>query len=384
MKQTVLNLSILGAITFFCIFSSTKATAQNNVGIGTNTPDPTSSLEIVSNSKGILIPRLTAIQRLAITTPANSLLVYDTDSMCYFFYRQPSASWISLCSMSGGSSGSAGATGATGNTGTTGNTGATGLVGPTGFGTGTPGATGPTGDIGATGVAGATGVTGITGDTGATGAIGITGATGATGDVGPTGIAGTTGVTGDIGPTGAAGTTGAAGVTGATGDVGPTGAAGVAGTAGATGTTGPTGIIQKFHLYGTAGRLAVATATPTLQPGLTQTFTIAASSTVIVWATIGGRTTGTGNANYANVDMIVYLDGAFLPLGGWNRFQVTNPSTTNSFNTCAINTSFTLAAGTHTIELRTLRLAGSTSTVDIGGNATTDVNPGEMTILILN
>jgi hypothetical protein len=81
--------------------------------------------------------------------------------------------------------------------------------------------------------------------------------------------------------------------------------------------------------------------------------------------------------------MILYVDGAFIPAGGWNRFTTVNPSNTNSFNTGAINTMITLPAGTHTIELRTSRLSGSSS-VDIGGNATTDVNPGELTIMVLN
>ena len=98
--------------------------AQSNVGIGTNNPDVTSVLELLSNNKGFLVPRMTAIQRLAIVNPANSLLVYDTDSMCHFFYRAPSTSWVSLCA--GGSGG-----GGTGPTGTTGPAGANGTTGPT-------------------------------------------------------------------------------------------------------------------------------------------------------------------------------------------------------------------------------------------------------------
>jgi hypothetical protein len=351
----------LNALKIFLIIIATlgfsaKISAQDNVGVGTTTPDASAIMELLSANKGMLVPRMNTAGMLAIPAPANSLLIYNTDSMCYFFYRQPTTTWTSLCSGSGGGSG----------------------------------AVGPTGPTGAAGIAGATGATGIDGITGATGANGINGATGATGAngvdgaTGATGIAGATGATGANGADGATGVAGAVGATGATGAVGATGTAGTAGANGATGATGATGIIQTYHVYGTAGRLAVSSATPTIQPGLTQTFTTTTTTRVVVWATIGARTTGTGNANYANVDMVIYVDGAFLPLGGWNRFQVTNPSASNSFNTCAINTSFTLAAGTHTIDLRTLRLAGSTSTVDIGGNAATDVNPGELTIMILN
>src|SRR5690606_36310075 len=104
------------------------------------------------------------------------------------------------------------------------------------------------------------------------------------------------------------------------------GAAGPAGPAGATGPQGPPGVINKFHVFGTAGRLAVTSNVAAAQPGLTQTFNLTATSTVVIWATIGGRTTLTGNTNHAVVDMVIYVDGNFLPNGGWNRFTVSNPS----------------------------------------------------------
>ena len=142
-------------------------------------------------------------------------------------------------------------------------------------------------------------------------------------------------------------------------------------------------MIQKYHVYGTAGRLAVTSTAATAQPGLTQTFTLASPATVIVWASIGGRNTATTSGAYATIDMVIYLNGAFLASGGWNRFSVVNPTAANSFAVGSINTMISLPAGTHTIDLRTLRLNGTTS-VDIGGNATTDINPGELTILIVN
>lgn len=101
------------------------------------------------------------------------------------------------------------------------------------------------------------------------------------------------------------------------------------------------------------------------------------------WANIGGRTTSSSTGQYATVDMVLYVDGNFLPSGGWNRFNIVNPTLSNSFAIGTINTMFTLPAGTHTIELRTSRLNG-TSSVDIGGNGAIDTNPGEMTIMILN
>ncbi len=71
--------------------------AQNNVGIGTPTPDASSILELNSNTKGFLAPRMTTAERLAIGAPATGLLVYDTSLGCYFYYN---GAWTSLCQSS--------------------------------------------------------------------------------------------------------------------------------------------------------------------------------------------------------------------------------------------------------------------------------------------
>lgn len=58
---------------------------SGQTGIGTTTPNASSKLEIASTDKGLLIPRMTATQRSAIATPANGLLVYQTDSETGFY-----------------------------------------------------------------------------------------------------------------------------------------------------------------------------------------------------------------------------------------------------------------------------------------------------------
>lgn len=54
-------------------------------GIGTTTPNASAKLEVAATDKGFLLPRMTAAQRTAITTPANGLLVYQTDGVTGFY-----------------------------------------------------------------------------------------------------------------------------------------------------------------------------------------------------------------------------------------------------------------------------------------------------------
>jgi hypothetical protein len=47
---------------------------------------------------------MTAVQRLAISNPANGLMVFDTDSACFLFYRTSTTQWINLCNTGSSSS----------------------------------------------------------------------------------------------------------------------------------------------------------------------------------------------------------------------------------------------------------------------------------------
>lgn len=50
-------------------------------GIGTENPDSSAIFDLKSNSKGVLLPRLTEQQRKKITKPAESLILYQTDAL---------------------------------------------------------------------------------------------------------------------------------------------------------------------------------------------------------------------------------------------------------------------------------------------------------------
>lgn len=70
--------------------------SQNGVGIGTTSPHSSSILEISSTSKGLLIPRMTTIERIAIATPATGLQVYDTTTNTTWSYN--AAKWVETTS----------------------------------------------------------------------------------------------------------------------------------------------------------------------------------------------------------------------------------------------------------------------------------------------
>jgi len=69
----------------FIGFSSVISYGQN-VGIGTNVPHASAALEVKDSARGILIPRMTATQRTSISSPAEGLMVYQTDGTKGFWY----------------------------------------------------------------------------------------------------------------------------------------------------------------------------------------------------------------------------------------------------------------------------------------------------------
>lgn len=204
---------------------------SGTITVGTSSVPASSIFTANATDKGILIPRMTATQRDAITSPANALLVYSTTDSAFYFYRGDTWTKIATGSGGGGATGPSGPTGPTGAAGSNGSVGATGSTGPTGA----------AGSNGSNGSAGATGPTGATGTAGSNGSAGATGVTGVTGPSGPSGADGSNGSAGATGPTGATGANGSNGATGSTGPIGATGADGTNGDTGPTGANGSTG-----------------------------------------------------------------------------------------------------------------------------------------------
>ncbi|MBW8051219.1 MAG: hypothetical protein FVQ77_12935 [Cytophagales bacterium] len=95
-KNTKITITVLGVILYCQLLLPTAAFSQN-VGINEPNPDPSALLELTSDSMGILIPRMTLVQRNAISLPATSVLIYQTDNTPGYYYWNGSA-WVRLTS----------------------------------------------------------------------------------------------------------------------------------------------------------------------------------------------------------------------------------------------------------------------------------------------
>lgn len=84
----------------FLFLSLISISVFSQVGIGTLNADASSALDVSSESLGILVPRMTTLERTDITDPANSLLVFDTDERSFFYYDSipPNPKWIRFSS----------------------------------------------------------------------------------------------------------------------------------------------------------------------------------------------------------------------------------------------------------------------------------------------
>jgi len=67
---------------------------ENSLLLGTTSSVSSSILTLASTAKGVLLPRMTTAQKNAISTPATSLLLYDTDLATFQYYS--GSAWTSL------------------------------------------------------------------------------------------------------------------------------------------------------------------------------------------------------------------------------------------------------------------------------------------------
>jgi len=320
MKKLLLLITVLLVTS---ALSDVAFSQGNNVGIGTTTPDNSALLELASLSKGLLVPRMNTGQMNGIIAPQNGLLIYNIDTLCFFYWN--TSAWVSLCS---GGSGS-------GSQGPTGPTGADGAPGPAGA----DGATGPQGPVGANGLQGATG---------ATGADGATGPAGSPGATGPSGADGAPGATGPSGANGAPGATGPAGPTGLTGPTGPSAANNTA-TVNLSSqsqlTQAPTGSITYVQL-----------------PDLIYSFNVPAGETWHIYATGFGTALNLGSFDDCVAQFEIFVDG--VATTKLQRTYIADYSTqlTFAYGTWSISYAGDFTSGAHNIDVRGAHAGPSGST----------------------
>ncbi|MEI7895664.1 MAG: hypothetical protein WCJ26_01415 [bacterium] len=87
------------------LFLSVLSYAQVTTGVAINATgaDAAASaiLDVSSITKGALVPRMTAVQRGAIVSPATGLLVFQTDAPEGFYYYNTASSWVYLTNSAG-------------------------------------------------------------------------------------------------------------------------------------------------------------------------------------------------------------------------------------------------------------------------------------------
>jgi hypothetical protein len=78
----------LQSVIILLLLFQVKSDCQVSISITNAPPDQSAMLDIKGSEKGLLVPRMNAIQRSVIFEPANALLIYQTDAPSGFYFNQ--------------------------------------------------------------------------------------------------------------------------------------------------------------------------------------------------------------------------------------------------------------------------------------------------------
>ncbi|MBS1734616.1 MAG: hypothetical protein JST02_15080 [Bacteroidetes bacterium] len=92
MTKGYLKIVLLLSSFLFSVGGFSQSVSISSTGAA---PDTTAMLDVSSSTKGLLVPRMTAVQKNAIANPATGLLVYQTDGDEGFYYYS-GAGWLLL------------------------------------------------------------------------------------------------------------------------------------------------------------------------------------------------------------------------------------------------------------------------------------------------
>lgn len=137
--------------------------------------------------------------------------------------------------------------------------------------------------------------------------------------------------------------------------------------------------------YGTSSLTVLTTTTTfTLIPGLTTTITVPSNCFVMIYTDGTFITNSTSGTGYSSLDFAIFIDGAYPTNGGYCRLTADNPGA--NLTTTVMGTQWTLgtvqalSAGSHTIQVRTIYVAGVSATVS---SSNTAARQGSLHVVIL-
>ena len=84
------------SFTLLLLLLLVSTSIYSQIGFGTLEPEPSSSVDITSKSKGFLLPRMTEVQMNAIDSPAEALMIYCLDCPSKGFKYFDGVNWTSL------------------------------------------------------------------------------------------------------------------------------------------------------------------------------------------------------------------------------------------------------------------------------------------------
>ena len=119
-----------------------------------------------------------------------------------------------------------------------------------------------------------------------------------------------------------------------------------------------------------------------LIPGLTQTVTVPANSTLYI-STDGGMQTSAPADGFSSVEVAIHVNGVPVINGGFRKLMALNTSTiTGVIENWSFGTAVTLSAGVHTIDVRARGQAPINGNALVSGDSTS-VLQGQLTVIIV-
>lgn len=117
-------------------------------------------------------------------------------------------------------------------------------------------------------------------------------------------------------------------------------------------------------------------------PGLSTVIDVPDGSRVLISTNGGIQCTGTGSS-YSAVDIAIFVDGVASNQGGQRRVIAANTTgVAQMIANWSLSRSYTLSAGTHTIEVRAVNADPSATTANVSSSSAPQLQ-GVLTALIL-